>query len=47
MVKFCILLLDLIRCEDFDVDQNLRHWKAPVVPLVPQSDLPQSVPHIG
>ena len=47
MVEFAIFLLDLVRCEDFDVDQHLSHWKGLVVPLVPQSDLSQSVPHAG
>ena len=47
MVEFGIFLLDLVRCEDFDVDQHLSHWKGLVVPLVPQSDLSQPVPHAG
>ena len=47
MVEFCIFLLNLVRCEDFDVDQHLSHWKGLVVPFVPQSDLSQAVSNIG
>ena len=46
MVEFGIFLLNLVRCEDFDVDQDLSVRKGLVVPLVPQSDLPQPVPHV-
>ena len=47
MVEFGIFLLNLVRCEDFDVDQDLSVRKGLVVPLVPQSDLSQAVPHAG
>ena len=47
MVEFGIFLLNLSRCEDLDVDQHLCHRKGLVVPLVPQSDLSQTVPHIS
>ena len=47
MAQFAIFLLDLIRCEDFDVDEHLSQWEGLVVPFVPQRNPSQTIPYIG